>query len=37
MSRLKPADLHRLSFGSALRTRTLTGFPVATRPKSRDA
>lgn len=37
VSWLEGSRLHRLSFGSALRTRTLTGFPVTTRPKSRDA
>lgn len=37
VSWLEGSRLHRLSFGSALWTRTLTGFPVTTRPKSRDA
>lgn len=37
VSWLEGSRLHRLSFGSALRTRTLTGFPVTTRPKPRDA
>lgn len=37
VSWLEGSRLHRLSFGSGLQTRTLTGFPVTTRPESRDA
>lgn len=37
VSWLEGSRLHRLSFGSAFRTRTLAGFPVTTCPKPRDA
>lgn len=34
VSWLEGSRLHRLSFGSGLQSRTLTGFPVTTRPNT---